>query len=190
MSSLLSTTTKGPPYSWHHSRQNSYRAFMKLFYLFIWLLWVLVVAHGISVSTMQIFRCKALALELCYLGSVVAPCGLSCSEACRISLPLPEIKHLFPAIQGRHLIPWLEVATSLKEAIPSCIYLTFYIYLIILGLIILKIGHINISPTQYRKFRQREIQMSFPCTCFSWTRSESSPSGMVTMLCWASRSVK
>ena len=141
-----------------------------------------------SPLTMQIFRYRALALELCYLGSVVAPCGLSCSDACRILLPWPEIKHLFPAIQGRHLIPWLEVATSLKEAIPSCIYLTFYIYLIILGLIILKIGHINISPTQ--KLRQREIQMSFPCTCFSWTGSESSPSGMVTMLCWASRSVK
>ena len=107
MSSLLSTTTKGPPYSWHHSRQNSYRAFMKLFYLFIWLLWVLVLAHGISVSTMQIFCCKALALELCYLGSVVAPCGLSCSEACRILLPWPEIKHLFPAFQGRHLTTWL-----------------------------------------------------------------------------------
>ena len=92
MPSLLSTATKGPPYFCHHWRLNTYRTFTKqqcFTFLFIYLsiyLFIYLAALGLSCGTwdlrciMQIFRCRALTLQLWHLGSVAATCGLSCSK--------------------------------------------------------------------------------------------------------------
>ena len=194
MPSLLSTTTEGPSYSCHHSRLNTYREIMKhqsftflFIYWFVCLSFNYLAASGLSCGTwnlhhiVQLFRCRALTLYSWYLTSVVATCGLNCAEAYRTRVCRPKIKPR----------PLRWEADSYPLDCPgshSFIFLIFYLYLIILGLIILKIGHVNISPTQDRELRQRGIRMSFPSTCFSSMWFESSPSGMVTMLCWASRS--
>ena len=53
-------------------------------YLFSWLRWVSVAAHGILLESCGIFGCGTQILQLLYVGSVVAACGLSCSTACEI----------------------------------------------------------------------------------------------------------
>ena len=100
MPSLLSTTTKGPPYFFLHWRLNTYRTFMKqqLFtFLFIYLsiyLSIYLAASSLSCGTwdlrciLQIFCCRALTLHLWHLGSVAATCGLSYSK--------PGVGSLFP----------------------------------------------------------------------------------------------
>jgi len=62
MPSLLSTATEGPPYSYYHSRLNTYRDIKKhqsftslfiylyIYHLFIWQYRVLVVAHGVFIQ--------------------------------------------------------------------------------------------------------------------------------------------
>ena len=55
--------------------------------LFVWLCWVLVVAHGI-------FHCSTQTLSLWHTGSVEAAWSLSFSEA-------HGIKSIYPALQGR-----------------------------------------------------------------------------------------
>ena len=173
MPSLLSTATEGPPYSYYHSRLNTYRdikkhqSFTFLFiYLFVYLTFIYLAASGLSCGTwnlhhiVQLFRCRVLTLYLWCLTSVVATCGLNCAEAYRTRVCRPEIKP--------HPLRWEADSYPLDcLGSPSFIFLIFYLYLIILGLIILKIGHVNISPTQDRELRQRGIHMSFPSTCFS-----------------------
>ena len=173
MPSLLSTTTEGPSYSCHHSRLNTYREIMKhqsftflFIYLFVCLSLNYLAAWGLSCGTwnlhhiVQLFRCRALTLYSWCLTSVVATCGLNCSEAYRTRVCRPEIKP--------HPLCWEADSYPLDcPGSPSFIFLIFYLYLIILGLIILKIGHVNISPNQDRELRQRGIRMSFPSTCFS-----------------------
>lgn len=137
-----------------------------LFYLFICLSIIYLAASGPSCGTrdlhhiVQIFQCRALTLQLWCLSSVVATCGLNCSEACGTGVCQPEIKP-HPLHCEADSYP-LDCPGS-----PSFIFLIFYLYLIILGLIALKIGHVNISLTQDRELRQRGIHMSFPSTCFS-----------------------
>ena len=67
MPSLLSTATEGPPYSYYHSRLNTYREIMKhqssaflfidlsVYHLFSWLHRVLAVAHGIFITLCRSF---------------------------------------------------------------------------------------------------------------------------------------
>ena len=178
MSSLLPTTTEGPSYSCYHSRLNTYRGIMKhqsftflfiylsITILFIYISCIYSAASGLSCGTwdlhhiVQIFRCRALTLQLWCSSSVVATCGLSCSEACGTGVCQPEIK-------PRPLRCEVDSYPLDCPGSPSFIFLIFYLYLIILGLIILKIGHVNMSPTQDRELRQRGIHMSFPSTCFS-----------------------
>ena len=173
MPSLLSTTTEGPSYSCHHSRLNTYREIMKhqaftfiFIYLFVCLAFIYLAASGLICGTwnlhhiVQLFRCRALTLCLWCLTSVVATCRLNCSEACGTGVCWSEIKPC-PLRWEADSYP-LDCPGS-----PSFIFLIFYLYLIILGLIILKIGHVNLSPTQDRELRQRGIHMSFPSTCFS-----------------------
>lgn len=169
MPSLLSTTTEGPPYSWHHSRQNSHRALMKLFCSCIWLRWVVAVAHGVSVAPCRpsaaghwLSSCAAWAQWLHHVGLAALR---------HVGSYSPDQKSNTCSLHFKAGAYPLDFQAS-----PSFIYLTFDLYLIILGLIILKIGHISISPTQYRKLRQRATHTSFPRTCFSRTGSESSPS--------------
>ena len=178
MSSLLPTTTEGPSYSCHHSRLNTYWEIMKhqsfnflfiylsITILFIYISCIYSAASGLSCGTwdlhdiVQIFPCRALTLYLWCLTSVAATCGLNCAEAYRTRVCRPETKP-GPLHWEADSYP-LDCLGS-----PSFIFLIFYLYLIILGLIILKIGHVNISPTQDRELRQRGIHMSFPSTCFS-----------------------
>ena len=63
-------------------------------YLFVWLFQVLVVALGLSLGV-------AHGLESA--DSVVAVCGLSCSEACGILVPQPGIEPKSPGLQGGFL---------------------------------------------------------------------------------------
>ena len=135
-------------------------------YLSVCLSFIYLAGSGLSCGMwdlyhiVQIFRCRALTLYLGCLTSVVATGGLNCSETCGTRVCRAEIKP--------HPLCWEADSYPLDcPGSPLFIFLIFYLYLIILGLIILKIGHVNISPTQDRELRQRGIHMSFPSTCFS-----------------------
>ena len=74
---------------YHLEKYNSLPLFhlFFLYYLFIWLCWVLVLAS-------RIFDCSTQTLQLWHTGSVLAARSLSCSEAY-------GIKPMSPALQGR-----------------------------------------------------------------------------------------
>ena len=130
-------------------------------YLFIWLHWVLVVARGISFASCRSFiagqwlsNCGTWVQLLQHVGLV------SLSQVWDLN-SLTENQIPICTLQGRFL-------TTGLPGNPSFIFLIFYLYLIILGLIKLKIVHVNISPIQDRYLRQRGIHTSFPSAYFSW----------------------
>ena len=64
--------------------------------LFLWLCWLQLQYIGSSC----VMRDLSNSLWLWCPGLIVSGCGFSCSTACRILVPWPEIKPLFPALQG------------------------------------------------------------------------------------------
>ena len=67
-----------------------------IFYLFIWL-------RGVLVIALRILRCSLRILKLRLMGSVVVASGLSCIVACRILVLQPGIEPTSSALQGRFL---------------------------------------------------------------------------------------
>ena len=166
MPSLLSRTTKVPLYFlFHHSKLITYRTFMKhqcFTFLFVYLLGCI----GSQLWHMGSSLCHADLLLQCS-DSLVVVLGLSsCSMQAQLLEGMWDLSSL---TRNQTPIPCIASGflTSDLQGSSSFIFLILYLYLIILDLIILKIGHINISPTYDRELRQREIHMSFPSMCFS-----------------------
>ena len=75
---------------------NKYFPFFFKNYLFIWLCWVLVAAHGIFITSCGILHCGTWKLSSCGMQAC-------CSGACGILVAWPLIKPVSSVLQGKFL---------------------------------------------------------------------------------------